>query len=283
MSISSCPKIIICTITTILIVLGSISFLFSWEPTSSYEIDNPAIGPKEETINSKKNTAAKPRATVFPKQEKLSELQTQARLYRSQGLKMQKIGNLEAAMAFYQKAIELDPSYAVVNNDLGVVYETLGDKDRAENSYLEALSIDPGYLSACTNLALFYESKRDMDKAAVYWKKRSELGSSDDPWTAKARRRFEDIIAVNEGPSFVYTAREHEALDLTKQIIRQKDLQRQDNRELAKAHFRKAKISYKKQDEVTALKEAVEAQLLDPGNEDVEKFIEKVQHRLLSR
>ena len=92
--------------------------------------------------------------------ESLTQLQLEARAYRDQGLKYQQIGNIDAALRFYQKAIELDSLYAVAYNDLGVIYEAKGETDRAEESYLSAIKIDPSYLSACTNLALFYENKR---------------------------------------------------------------------------------------------------------------------------
>ena len=96
---------------------------------------------------------------------KLSETQAMAREYREQGLAFQRQGDPVTALSFYQKAVELDPAYAVVYNDLGVVYEAMRFIDRAEESYLKAVKLDPEYLSAYTNLALLYENKRDLEKA----------------------------------------------------------------------------------------------------------------------
>ncbi len=133
------------------------------------------------------------KATAKPAQEDADQLHLQAQQYRQAGLEKQRIGNLSEAMSLYQKAIAVDPGYAVAYNDLGVVYEAMGLPARAEESYLKALKIDPGYLGAYTNLALFYENKRDLEKAAFYWGKRAQIGSPDDPWTQKAARRLKDI------------------------------------------------------------------------------------------
>ncbi|MDD5731151.1 MAG: tetratricopeptide repeat protein, partial [Candidatus Omnitrophica bacterium] len=63
----------------------------------------------------------------------------QARMYRSQGQQLQNSGNIDAALALYKKATELDPMYAPAYNDLGVMYETKGMIDEAEVCYLRAI------------------------------------------------------------------------------------------------------------------------------------------------
>ena len=289
MPIKSCPKIIKYKIITLVFSLGSISLLFAGEAApaadnKSYILSNPAEESKKSTVASRGKNPASGLVDISEDQEKLSELQRQARVYRDQGLGMQKLGQLEAAMAFYQKALELDPFYAVVYNDLGVVYEALGNTERAEDSYLQAVKIDPKYLSPYTNLALLCEERRDMNKAAVYWKKRAEFGSLTDSLTIKAQQRFNDIVAVQElsSPS-PERSHEQKIIDLTQDIVSQKVLERRSDIALAQVNFRKAKLSYAKHDDAKALKEAVDAQLLDSSNEKIGEFIQKVQHRLLSK
>jgi superkiller protein 3 len=211
----------------------------------------------------------------------LTELQNQARLYRNQGLEKQQTGDLEGAMQLYQKAVALDPFYAVAYNDLGIVYEAKGLIDRAEESYLQATKLDPFYLSAYSNLALLYEGKRDLNKAAFYWEKRVKLGAPDDSWTLKAKQRLNDIQLVTEGMG--EGAREQEVISLIKDVASQKDLKKKDNKALARAYFEKAKLNYKKGDEVTAFREAINAQQLDPNNKEIQEFITKIQKRLLSK
>jgi tetratricopeptide (TPR) repeat protein len=218
----------------------------------------------------------------WQEEENLSEIQKQARLYRNEGFQFQQKGDLDSAMKLYQKATILDPGYAVAYNDLGVIYETRGFTDGAEEYYLKAVKINPNYLSAYTNLAWLYEGKRDLEKAIFYWEKRVKLGSSDDPWTEKARQRLKDLRLVLSKRPF-RDAQVEEAMDLLADVAAEKALLRKDNKYLAKNYFEKAKISFKKGDEVTALKLAVDAQQLDPSNDEIKEFIEKIQARVLSK
>jgi len=210
------------------------------------------------------------------------QLQEQAKKYREAGLENQNIGNLPLAMSLYQKAIAIDPTYAAAYNDLGVVYEAIGFPEMAEENYLKSLRVDPDYLSACTNLALLYENKRDLEMAALYWNKRVELGSFDDPWTQKAINRLKDIrIVLSNQP--ITDAREEDVLSLMKDVSVYKAVINKDNKALAQDHFQKAKLSYNKGDLATAIKEALDAQYLDQDNPEIEPFIEKAASRALSR
>jgi tetratricopeptide (TPR) repeat protein len=216
------------------------------------------------------------------KKEELTVLEEQARSYREEGIKAQDIGDLDSAMKLYQKAVEVDPAYAVAYNDLGVIYEAKGMIDRAEESYLKAVKIDPYYLSTYTNLALFYEEKRELSKAAYCWKKRAELGDFNDLWTQKARQRLEDI-RLSLSPMPVRESREQNVLKLMKDVANEKYILGHDDKMLAHKHFIKAKDSYAKSDYATAIKEALDARHLDPDNKDIMEFIERTQHRALSR
>jgi len=248
-------KIIIPTI--LVFVLACVSFVFASE-LSSKKIENAL--PDDDNS--------------------LTIMQKESRSYRAQGLEMQKSGNIDGAMVMYQKAISLDPSYAIPYNDLGIIFDSKGDLDRAEECYAKAIGINPNYAEVYSNLAQIYENKRDLNKAAYFWKKRVELGFSDDPWTIKAKQRIRDInIAL--GGSSAYE--EQEVTDLVNNISDQKTLERKDEKQLAKSLFDKAKVSYQKGDEITALKKANDAQQLDPTNEEIQAFIDKIQLRLLSK
>jgi len=219
--------------------------------------------------------------TSTAKEDSLGK-QNQARIYREEGLEQQNLGNLDAAMSLYQKAIELDPTFAVAYNDLGIVYEAKGSVRQAEESYLKAIKIDSNYLSAYSNLALLYENQRNLEKASFYWAKRAELGSPDDPWTLKAKQRLEDISLITGGRA-IESSREQEVIGLIKDVTEEKSILRQDNKALAKKYLEEAKQSYDKEDYATAIKKAASAQQLDPTNREIEEFIEKVQIRALSR
>lgn len=207
-------------------------------------------------------------------------MQEEARFYRAQGVEQQRAGNLDTAMSFYQKALQLDPTYAAPYNDLGIIYEANGDIDRAGQSYLKAITIDQNYVGAYSNLALLYENNRDLDKAAYYWGKRVELGNPLDPWTEKARQRLQDIKTSIAGSS---SEKEDEVLNLVTDINKQKDLEKTDDKVMAKKYLVKARQLYKKGDNSTALKIAIDAQQLDPTNDEIEKFVEDLQLRILSQ
>lgn len=210
-----------------------------------------------------------------------SELQEQARKYRQAGLENQRMGNLPAAMSLYQKAIAIDPGYAVAYNDLGVIYEAANFPERAEESYLKSIKIDPDYLSAYTNLALFYENQRDLEKAAYYWAKRAGSGAPDDLWTQKAASRLKDIrLVLSDKP--IADQREKDIIDLMKDAAVYKSVLNKDDKALAQAYFSKARQNYNKGDLATAIKEALDAQYLDQNNPEIEVFIEKAVLRALS-
>lgn len=211
---------------------------------------------------------------------RLNKLQKEARAYRSQGQEYQRIGDIDTAMAYYQKALEFDEAYAVVYNDLGIIYEIKNMPARAEGCYLKAIKINPYYLSAYSNLALFYENKRNLKKAAENWHKRAELGPVGDPWTEKARKRLEDIRLVlgNEKVN----PEEDKVVTLMNDVMVQKAALKTDNKVLAKKHLEKAKLSFKKGDGLTAIKEAVDAKSCDPSNTEIDEFLDKVKLRMLS-
>lgn len=212
----------------------------------------------------------------------LTPLQHQARMYRAQGLESQSAGNLDSAMALYQKAIELDPMFPDAYNDLGIIYEAKGYNDRAEEVYVKAIKLDPAYLSAYSNLALLYENQRNLDKAAYYWQKRGELGLADDPWTIKAKQRLEDIqLSMSDRP--LQEIKEREVIGLANSVSIEKFILKKDNAELGKYYYRDAKQKYERGEEVAALKKATDASQLDPTNDDIKEFEEKVQTRLLSK
>lgn len=214
--------------------------------------------------------------------DKATVMQGEAQSYRTQGLEAQRIGNIDGAISFYKKAIEMDPLCAACYNDLGIMYEGKGQSDEAEKFYLKAAKTDPSYLSSYTNLAMLYENKRDLQRAAFYWGKRAELGMPDDPWVQKANNRIRDIKLV-QSPDPLNDIREQEIIQMVKDIASQKVSLGKDKKAQANKYFSQAKAKFKLGDEVTAWKLAVDASQLDPDNSEIEEFIDRVQLRIMSR
>lgn len=120
-----------------------------------------------------------------------SEVLESAVELRNAGLEMQRNGDFDSAVKYYQQALMQDPKYATVHNDLGILYEQKGLEDKAKMEYLTTLQIDPQYIKAHSNLALLYEKSGDYKKAYYHWKQRVNLGVEDDPWTLKAKQRMQ--------------------------------------------------------------------------------------------
>ena len=228
----------------------------------------------------------KENAALIPKKEvELTELQKEARGYREQGLHLQKMGNLAGAMTFYQKAVELDPAYAVALNDLGVVYESLGYIDKAEDSYIKAMKADPDYLSVYANLALLYESKRDLERASFFWKKRAELGSPDDPWTERAKQRLDDLAQIS--PGYRQMTKESETVLLMKQVAEAKSAKEKEDQKKAVQSFKNAKNFYLMHEYQEALDEINKAVSSDPQDKEkialrdkIKKIVDEEQERV---
>lgn len=240
-----------------------------------------------------------PVSTYFREDEsRFTEQQRMARSYRNDGIKLQRIGKLDEALPLYQKAVQLDPRYAIAYNDMGIVYETRGLLDRAEDAYMQAIKVNPRYLSAYSNLAIFYENKHDLAKAAFYWKKRMNLGLPNDPWTVKATNRLEDIrLVLGEDAG---GSEEQELLAFVRDVVREKSVVKKpecvkpkpkpkksctkpDNLVKSQEFFKNAQLNYKKGDYEVALKDAFNALALDPMNNAIADFVEKLQARLLSK
>lgn len=121
-----------------------------------------------------------------------------AETYREKGYDAQKVGDIDTAIEWYQKAALLESTYAAPHNDLGILFETKSLLDRAESEYKKALAIDPNYKEAHTNIALLYERKGELEKAAFHWMMRYRLGGLDEAWTQEAKNRLEKLGLIEK-------------------------------------------------------------------------------------
>jgi Tfp pilus assembly protein PilF len=73
------------------------------------------------------------------------------------GIKVAQNGLWNEALYRWQKAVELDPSYAAAWNNLAIAYEHEGKFDDAKKAYEKALQLDPKNLMIRQNYDLFKE------------------------------------------------------------------------------------------------------------------------------
>lgn len=209
--------------------------------------------------------------------KELSQFQEQARIYRQQGIELQKAEDYNGAMSLFQRAIELDPEYAPAYNDIGVIFEASGLTEEAEAFYLRALKLDPKYLGAYSNLAFLYEGKRDLNRAGFYWKKRWELGSISDPWTNKAKSRFFDLTRVSPAIKQLYL--NEETLKLDKEAAGYLKIKKEEDLKEHQGYLKLAFNLYKTGDYIKALGEADKALQINASTDALElrRLIRKKQ------
>jgi Tfp pilus assembly protein PilF len=73
------------------------------------------------------------------------------------GISVAQRGLWREAIYRWEKAVEVDPTYAAAYNNLGIAYEHEGQLDKARKAYEKALAIDPNNTQIRQNYELFKE------------------------------------------------------------------------------------------------------------------------------
>jgi type IV pilus assembly protein PilF len=80
-----------------------------------------------------------------------------ARQHVDFGIKVAQAGLWREAVQQWERATELDPSYAAAFNNLAIAYEQHGEFEKASAAYARALKLDPGNSFIRQNYELFRE------------------------------------------------------------------------------------------------------------------------------
>ena len=73
------------------------------------------------------------------------------------GINVAQRGLWREAIYRWERAVELDPSYAAAFNDLAIAYEHEGQLEKARKAYEKALELDPNNGQIKQNFELFKE------------------------------------------------------------------------------------------------------------------------------
>ena len=73
------------------------------------------------------------------------------------GINVAQRGLWREAIYRWEKAVELDPSYAAAYNDLAIAYEHEGQLEKARKAYDKALALEPNNTQIRQNYDLFKE------------------------------------------------------------------------------------------------------------------------------
>jgi Flp pilus assembly protein TadD len=91
-----------------------------------------------------------------------------AHFYNNKGADNLALGNFSLALAYFEKALEIDPKAAFVWANLGVAQGLQGEVEAAERSYLTAIDLEQKNMIAIANLAKLYERLGREELAAKY-------------------------------------------------------------------------------------------------------------------
>ena len=198
--------------------------------------------------------------------------------YRLNGYQEQQKGNLQDALSWYTKAASVDAKYAVVFNDIGLVYEQMQQDNLAEENYLKAIKADEKYLPSYSNLALLYKKRQNLIQAVDYFYKRVELGDPQDPWTIKAKDELKAIYLTS--PFFKEKRIKKLARKFDAQLV--KEIQEDFDRSVSQAnklHNQGIKF-FKAKQYAQAVKAFDQALALTPGNPKIVRSRQRALHEL---
>jgi Flp pilus assembly protein TadD len=73
------------------------------------------------------------------------------------GIRVAQRGLWREAVYRWQRAVQIDPTYAAAYNNLAIAYEHEGELDKARQAYEKATELDPGNAMIRQNFDLFRE------------------------------------------------------------------------------------------------------------------------------
>lgn len=105
------------------------------------------------------------------------------------------IEKMRLAEENYLKALEIDPTFSIAHNNLGLVYLHRNQCDRANERFNLAIKYDPTYYKAINNIGGIFMLYGDYNKAVEYFNKALEIN----PYYAKAFSNIGEIYSYYEG------------------------------------------------------------------------------------
>ncbi|HOO57118.1 MAG TPA: tetratricopeptide repeat protein [bacterium] len=131
------------------------------------------------------------------------------------GLKLQEEGNVQDALAEFQRAIDSEPDNAFFQNAMGLAKIDAANYDGALANLSRAVSIDPNLPEAYSGLGVCYNAMGEYDKSIDSFKKALELTPEDNPDTA--------VIYNNIGQNYYLMKNYDEAIGALTQALQKNE------------------------------------------------------------
>lgn len=98
----------------------------------------------------------------------VSDRRALAQYYNNLGAEFFQSGDLQNAIAYFKKSLDIDPKLGFTWSNLGVVYANLDKLDQAEQAYIKALDVSGREYTAMSNIVRLYERMEQPEKAQEY-------------------------------------------------------------------------------------------------------------------
>ena len=138
---------------------------------------------KQEILKSLEEISDITEATMYPDFDGFARLhahdkpyiEPDARTYLQRGIEAAQRGDLDAAIKYYDEAIDLKPDFTGAYNNRGVAYNDKSNYGRALRDFNKAIELKPDLWEAYTNRGNAYYKKGEHDHAIVDYNKAIEL------------------------------------------------------------------------------------------------------------
>jgi Tfp pilus assembly protein PilF len=95
--------------------------------------------------------------SMLPASPAVADARSDAKAQVAFGISVAQRGLWREAIYRWEKAVELDPTYAAAFNDLAIAYEHEGQLDKARKAYEKAVELEPNNAEIKQNYELFKE------------------------------------------------------------------------------------------------------------------------------
>ena len=98
--------------------------------------------------------------------------------YYKLGYDFHRKGQIDKAMHYYQKTLQLNPTHALASYHMGTAFHGNNLISEAISCYQKAVQLNPDIIGAYYNLGTIFQGKKQLDEAIIYYKKALELDPS---------------------------------------------------------------------------------------------------------
>ena len=129
--------------------------------------------------------------TRWEHRQKRQLSQDTAQHHNDRGVQLFHAGQLDQAHRYFQRAVELDPTFVEAHNNLGLVETERGNNKAATAQFRRAIELDPDLAASYTNLGyIYYLEECYVEAVAMYEEALDRAQDSSIAWTNLGNAHF---------------------------------------------------------------------------------------------